>query len=128
PCCARLATTTRAISRTIFGRRRLRTCKMIPNSCRRFRGQVEVMTRSPFTTFPARRCPGCCRGGRDDSPRWLVLDQFYRVAGVVADERKCLGWGVAHLECHLDALGFQLREDRGQVFYLEAEVLHAVRP
>src|SRR5262245_16377189 len=61
-------------------------------------------------------------------PRRLVLNQLDSVASVVADERKGCGRVVAHLERHLDAFGFQLREDTGQVFHLEAEVLHAVGP
>src|SRR5215467_2353945 len=58
----------------------------------------------------------------------FVLDQLDGVAGIVADERKPLSRRVAHVERHLDAFGFQLREDRRQVLHLEAKVLHAVRP
>src|SRR5215831_2619123 len=65
---------------------------------------------------------------RPSSARCLVLDQLDGVAGVVADERKPLGRCVAHVERHLDAFGFQLREDSRQVLHLEAEVLHAVGP
>src|SRR5690349_21422325 len=58
----------------------------------------------------------------------LVLDQFDRVAGVVADEREVLGRRDAHLEGYLHALRLELREHGRQVPDLEAEVLHAVRP